>query len=310
MLLNTKKTGPPRELGFGKYVTTNGRMMNADGSFNVRRQPVSRWDDTYYDLISMSPWQFLGWVVACYLTINIAFALLYVLLGIENLNGVTPGSFWDNFANAYFFSSQTLTTVGYGHISPRGLQTNIISAFESFSGLLFFALISGLLYGRFSRPVAKIVFSEKMLIAPFNGGKALMFRMGNVLKGELLETEAQVLFAINETQENGTQVRRFWNLELQLPKVTFFSLSWTVVHPLDDKSPISNLALKDFHEGKAEILVLIKAMEDSNQQIVHARRSYVADDIVENAKFKPIMDTTKEGFPLVITPKMGDYEVL
>ncbi len=299
-----------RELGFGRTVMTDGRMMNPDGSFNVERDTIGFWDNTYHQLIIM-PWAYFFLLVfCCFIVLNSIFATLYCIIGIEHLAGVQPGSHFQNFANAYFFSSQTLTTVGYGHISPQGLITSILASIESFAGLLAFALVSGLLYGRFSRPRAKIVFSEHMLVAPYNKGQGLMFRMGHASKSELIETEVQMLIAINQRDEAGNVLRNYYPLGLEINKISFFSLSWTLVHALDEKSPIYGFTEQDLLEANAEVMVLVKGTEDTNQQLVHARRSYTTNEIVWNARFGPIISRNKKGQPQVLTGHIGIYEAV
>ncbi|MFN0034380.1 MAG: ion channel [Saprospiraceae bacterium] len=310
-LLRKVKAKPlDRELGFGRNVTTEGRLMNPDGSFNVQRDANSRWDNTYYHLVTMRWRAFLLLIFSFFLLLNIFFSTLYVLIGVENFNGVTPGDGWHNFMQAFFFSSQTLTTVGYGHISPSGLVISILASFESFLGLLAFALMTGLLYGRFSRPAAKIVFSENLLVAPYRDGKGLMFRMGNASKSELIETEVQVLMAFNQREEDGSLGRKFYTLPLEINKVSFFSLSWTIVHALDEQSPIFNFSAQDLIEANAEIMVLVKGTDETAQQIVHARRSYIADEIVWNARFSSVIEHSPNGVPKVLTRRIGAHEVL
>jgi inward rectifier potassium channel len=296
------------ELGFGKTPTAGGRFLNPDGSFNVVRENAGFWDNTYFHLMTMPWWQFTGMIVVGFGLLNTLFALLYCLVGIENLNGIEPGGFVQNFTNAYFFSSQTLTTVGYGHISPGSFGANLVASFESFAGLLAFALISGLLYGRFSRPEAKIVFSENMLVSPYKNGKALMLRMSNAQRSEMIETESVIFVSLNQRSEAGQLERRFYPLPLEISKISFFSLSWTLVHPLDENSPLHGFSLEELKEAQTEIMVLVKGIEEANQQMVHARRSYTADEIVSGAKFLPVISRNGRGKAYVITSKIGDYE--
>lgn len=302
---------PEQELGFGKTITgSTQRLMNPDGRFNVERQSTGLMDNTYFDLVTMTWTRFVLLALLAFTVMNCLFAFVYICVGVEHLNGITSGSFWQNFGAAYFFSSQTLTTVGYGHISPQGLLANIVASFESFLGLVSFALISGLLYGRFSRQRAKIVFSENMLIAPYRNGNALMFRMGNARRSEIIEVEVQMMLSINQLTPNQTLERKFFALELEIKRVSFFSLSWTIVHPLDERSPINGFSLEDLGAGNAEVLVLVKGMDEANHNNVHARRSYIPEEIVENARFLPVISRNKKGLPHVLNRQIGSYELL
>jgi inward rectifier potassium channel len=311
VLLRKVKSKPlERELGFGRNVATEGRLMNPDGSFNVVRQHLNPWDNIYYYLITM-PWSaFFLLTLGFFVLLNALFASVYYAIGVEYFNGITPGDGWHHFMQAFFFSSQTLTTVGYGHISPVGLTTSLLASFESFLGLLTFALVSGLLYGRFSRPRAHVIFSEKMLVAPYREGQGLMFRMGNARRSELIETEVQMLAAMNQRNDDGTVGRNFYPLELEISKVNFFSLSWTLVHALNEKSPLTQFSAQDLLDANTEIMVLVKGTDETNQQSVHTRHSYTADEIVWNARFRPVIARNKKGQPHMMTPQIGDYEVL
>lgn len=299
---------PESELGFGRTITATDRLMNPDGSFNVERERITFWDNTYFDLVTMQWWKFVLFVLAAFVLMNSFFSLLYCMIGIENLSGVTPGSFFQNFAQAYFFSSQTLTTVGYGHISPQGMAANTLASFQSFLGLLSFALISGLLYGRFSRQRAKIIFSNNLLVAPYRGGNGLMFRMGNARRSEILDAEVQVVLAINQIVKENLVERKFYNLNLEINKVAFFSLSWTIVHGLDEKSPIYGFSREDLLEAGAEFMVMVKGMDEANHQTVNARRSYTAEEIVWNARFRPIISRNRKGRPYILTSRIGEYD--
>jgi inward rectifier potassium channel len=299
-----------RELGFGKAGNTTGRMMNPDGSFNVKRERIGTWDNTYHTLVTM-PWgQFFALVFVFFTVLNSFFAIVYTMFGMDNLMGTENGSMMHNFKEAFFFSSQTLTTVGYGHIAPKGLLTNVTASLESFLGLLTFALISGLMYGRFSRPRAKINFSDRMLVAPYRTGRGVMFRMINARSSELIETEVQVILAVNQNDEAGNTTRRFYPVPLEISKVSFFSLSWTIVHEINETSPVWGFTEQDMLDSNAEFLVLVKGTDETNQQTVHTKRSYTADEIVWNARFKPVIEQHPSGKVRVKTGQVGDHELL
>lgn len=300
-----------QELGFGKNITAEGRLMNPDGTFNVERDPPGPFANTYFWLVSMSWLRFMALTFVSFGLINSLFALVYLTVGIENFNGARPeNEFFSNFSQMFFFSSQTLTTVGYGHVSPSNFTASLIASFESFLGLLTFALISGLLYSRFSLQRAKLVFSEKILVSPYKDGKGIMFRIANGRKSELIDTEVRAMFALNQMDESGNAYRKFYSLKLEIDKIMFFSLSWTLVHAITEDSPMYGLTQEDFLQMNGEIMVLVKATEEANHQTVHARRSYTAEELVWDAKFLPVMGKTANGIPRVLTNKIGDYAPL
>lgn len=279
--------------------------MNPDGSFNIRRKSMNPFDDVHFELIKMSWPEFFMWIGGSYIFLNMVFAALYCLVGIQHLAGIEPGGLGHNFSEAFFFSTQTLTTVGYGRISPQGIPANCIASAESLAGLLSFALISGLLYGRFSRPIAKIIFSETMVIAPYKEGQAVMFRIVNSRKSELLEVEVQLMLAINEVRENGAITRRFIELPLEIAKITFFNLTWTLVHALREESPLFGLTKQDYTDLNAEFFVSIKGVDESVEQLVHARRSYTGSEVNWNEKFASIVETLPNGIMEVDTQLVG-----
>ena len=300
------------DLGFGVKASVNDQpIMNRDGSTNIKRKglPIFRYADTYNSLITMSWSKFLFLILIAYLVINTLFAYLYMLIGINHLNGVVLGAWINNFFDAFFFSAQTISTVGYGHISPSGFLTSLLAAIESMLGLLSFALATGLLYGRFSRPSAKIKYSENMVIAPFDTGEALMFRLANYRSNQLIEIEAQVLFSMN-VNENGNVIRRYWPLNLERSKISILTLSWTVVHPINDESPLWGLNAGDLDENKAEIVIFLKAFDDTFSQTVHSRTSYNHDRVVWKAKFKSAIETDENGILTLDMGKISHYEKL
>lgn len=312
MALFKRKSQIDDDLGFGTQpVLGDQRMMNTDGSSNIRRigLPFIRTSDTYNWLISMTWKKFLFILLIAYLLVNILFASLYVLIGIEHLKGaggITPR---DHFFDAFFFSAQTISTVGYGHISPDGFLTSCLAAFESMLGLLAFALATGLLYGRFSRPTAKVVYSENMVIAPYKEIKGLMFRLANLRNNQLIEIEVQVVLSYNE-QVGDQKKRRFYPLELERAKIGLLTMSWTVVHPIDENSPLYNKTAEELAEAEVEILVLLKAFDDTFSQTVHTRTSYKDENIIHNARFVTIFSRDSHGQLMLDLSKIGSMELL
>lgn len=298
-----------KDLGFSTKSTDRQRAINKDGSFNVTRRTsiLPTFNDAFTNVIAMPWWKFNLLVVSYYLIANILFAGIYFLLGVNFIRGV-EGSEFEKFMDVFFFSAQTLTTVGYGYMSPKGILAGSVAAIESMVGLLGFALATGVLYGRFSRPSAKVVYSENLLVAPYKEGKALMFKMANARKNELIEVEVEVAMAINIT-ENGQSTRRFYNLELERKKINFFPLTWTIVHPLDENSPIKDLQKEDLDAGDAEILIYLRAFDDTYAQTVHSRYSYLQEDIIWNARFINIIQQTEKG-SLVELDRINEHVLL
>ena len=282
------------------------RMINQDGSFNVRRRGGT-WRDfhPYLRLINMGWLPFLVTLFLGYLTVNTIFAAAYYALGTNQLQGImapTPGG---RFLDAFFFSSHTLTTVGYGNISPRGIGANFLAAFESLVGVLGFAVATGLLFGRVSRPSARIGFSDNLLIAPYQEGMALEFRAVNRRPNSLMELEATVML-MTVRSENGDPKRRYDVLRLERSRVTFFPLTWTVVHPIETDSPLYGLGAADLRRLQAEVLILIKGYDDTFNQTVLARHSYRHDEILWGRRFAPAFYVDGQGELVLEVWKVGE----
>lgn len=299
--------------GFGTTYNKNAsRMINANGSFNVKRMGAS-WQSVnlYQYLLSISWLRFWAVILSFYLLFNLLFAFLYILVG-ANINGIEPdANLWHRFAHAFFFSTQTFTTVGYGYLNPSGVVTNLIAALEAMSGLLAFAIATGLVYGRFSRPSARIIFSRNALISPHKNGQSLQFRMANERSNKLIEVEVQLLMAYIEKQNEGVIKRRFLNLPLDINKVYFFPLNWSLVHTIEADSPLYNLSEQDYRERDIELLILIKAFDDTFSQTIYIHHSYKWNEIVHNAKFSPMFYTDEqEGITVLELDKINNYAAL
>lgn len=276
------------ELGFGnKNYNTNVRFLNRDGSVNVKRNSGSLLDrnDLYHWLITTSWTKFFLLVFVSYILTNTLFATIYFWIGAGNFGGLNATCSSEIFLQLFFFSAQTLTTVGYGHIYPLGSLTGSVAAIESMIGLLGFAMATGLLYGRFSRPKVDIEYSEKAVIAPYQEITGFMFRIANRKQNELIEIECQVVLAIN-SKNSGR--REFHSLTLERTKINFLPLTWTIVHPIDINSPMYGLTSEDVKEGDAEFIILVKSINDTYSQTVYSRMSYKPNELEWNAKFTPV----------------------
>ena len=295
--------------GFGeKFYKKTKRIINKDGSFNVIRLDggfSSR--DLYQYLINLSWPKFLLLITGAFIIVNVFFAGLYEVVELSAASAARTGNYFNLFFNDFFFSVQTFTTVGYGGILPKGMTANFISAFEALLGLMSFALATGLLYGRFSKPNAKIIYSSNILIAPYKDGISLQFRIANQRHNILLEIEARILAVFLE-KKGGQFVRKYYDLKLEMPFIYFFPLSWTVVHKIDSDSPLYGKTPEDLKELETEFLVLIKAFDDTFSQNVHSRNSYRYDEIIWAAKYKKAFYTDDSGEVILELDAINDYE--
>lgn len=285
------------------------RTINRDGSFNVRRTGV-RWSafHPWLYVVNMSWKGFSGVVLAVYMTVNITFALWFYAMGAKAVAGAEAPTKAGRFLNCFFFSSHTLSTVGYGTLAPRTVAANIASTCEALVGLLSFALITGLLVARASRPSARIEYSAHALIAPYQSGRALMFRIANQRSNNLMELTARVmLMQVTGSPASGKAERKFTNLTLERDALLMFPLTWTVVHPIDEASPLFGKTAEELESVQAEVLVLVKGFDETFSQTVHSRFSYRADEIVWDAKFLPAFRVEPDGDLLLELDKVGDF---
>ncbi|MBR9918127.1 K+ channel, inward rectifier [bacterium] len=294
--------------GLGRaYRHNTQRVINKDGTFNIRRTGIRK--QPYQSMLRMSATRFFTMMVLWYLAVNIAFSLVYLLIGVEHLEISSSQININPFLKALFFSMQTFTTVGFGSIFPTDPLSNFVSGMEAMAGWIFFALATGLVYGRFSRPSARILFSNNALISPYQDGKALMFRIVNRRPNILMEMDAKVMLTM-DVDLGKEVVRRYYNLKLETSSIHFFPLSWTLVHPLDESSPFHGLSKEELAKRNAEVLILIKGFDDTFSQHVHVRFSYVVDEIVWNARFIRNFYADEEGLINLDIDRVHEYEKL
>ncbi len=285
------------DLGFGSVVVRESRrrLLNRDGSFNVRREGSRFWESlsAYHYLLTISWLRFFAIVVSAFLATNAVFAVIYVLAGDGALSGAHATTTGDRFVESFFFSVHTLATIGYGSLAPKTLTANLIVTLETLIGLVGVAVIAGISFGRFSRPVARIRFSRNALIAPYRGGRAFMFRIVNQRSSQLVDLHARVLLS-RRRRDAVTGDREFLNLELERESVAFFPLSWTIVHPIDEQSPLREWTAEDMMECDVEFLVLLNGFEETFSQTVHTRSSYKATEIIWGGRFRSMFNPTDE----------------
>lgn len=287
-----------KDLGFGARVAKESRirLLNRDGTFNVTRRGLSffRSLSVYHALLNM-PWSaFYALLIGLYVGVNGVFALLYLACGPDALAGGSAVGRSARLAESFFFSVQTLATIGYGHVHPQGLTANLLVAAEAFVGLLGVSLATGLTFARFSRPSARIVFSDQAIVAPFRGGTAFEFRIANERTNHLLDVRARVLYSRMQAA-GGTLVRKFDMLTLERDRVVFLPLHWTIVHAIDDASPLRGVTAEDLRASDAEFLILLTATDETFSQTVHARSSYKPHEVVFGARFGDIFEETTAG---------------
>ncbi len=304
----------PREdkgdFGLGRDLSNarGQRLLNADGTFNVRREGLS-WSQggsLYHDALTASWGRFLAWTVLAYIGINLLFAVVFVLLGRNGLTGDAVDQFGGLFWRAFFFSVQTFATIGYGTIVANGIAGNLVVTVEALIGLMAQAVITGLLFARFARPTMALQFSSMAVIAPFGGGSALMFRIANRRRNELIELEAQVTLSMRD-KDGGAGERRYFPLPLDRRTVSFLPTTWTLVHPITPDSPLWGVTASEAHDREVEILVLMHGTDETFATRVSSRRSYRSHELVWGAKFRNILNASRADGHLSVNVTQLDW---
>jgi len=298
--------------GFGTNANSyGGRFVNKNGTANIEKRGMNLLQriSWYHTMIEMPNWKFMLILFSFYIIINFIFAIIYYAIGIEHLDGINAsGSFLTQFGQAYFFSAQTFTTVGYGHISPTGFLTSALSAAEALIGLLSFAIATGLFFGRFSKPIAFLKFSHNALISPYKGNKGLMIRLVPFKNTNFTDATAKITLGMN-VEEEGQQTIKFYNLELELSRINALTLSWTLVHPITEDSPLYNFTEEDFKKIHGEILVFITTFDDMFSNTVVARTSYTFSEIIYGAKFQAMYNRSKDNTKTILhLDKLNQYD--
>lgn len=286
------------DLGFGPVVARESRqrLVNRDGTFNVRREGlgVLQAISAYHYLLKVSWPKFIGFVTLGFVLANSVFACIYAGLGPNALHGIGDPEFAGRLGKEFFFSVHTMATIGYGNVSPNSVGANLVVTIEALVGLLGFGLVTGVMFARFSRPVANIMFSRNAIIAPYQNSTALMIRIANQRSSQIVDLDAKIIMSRrHDGSRNGE--RQFAQLKLEREHVVFFPLSWTIVHPIDKDSPLYGVTADAMRACETEFLLLVTGFEETFSQSVHARTSYRGDEVVFGARFRSIFDPSGDG---------------
>lgn len=279
------------DTGFGSNTNTvGGRFINKDGTFNMRKEGLPFWESfsIYHSMLNLPRWKFGLIILIFYFSINLLFTLLYLLIGFSEFSGTIAHTAWQKFEEIYFFSTETFTTVGYGRVNPVGGIANFVASIEALMGFLSFAIATGLIYGRFSKPKAYLAFSEMALVSPYQDKTAIMFRFASYKDNHVL-TNVEVVVTIGfQVQENGNASYKFYTLSLERARADNLPLNFTVVHPIDEDSPMWGFTWEDMRVADVELYVLVKGFDDVYSNVVLQRTSYTYEEIKFNAKFVPM----------------------
>lgn len=291
---------------------TSGRILNKDGSSNVIKSGISlfRRLSLYHTLLNLPLPIFILIAFAGFFLTNLFFAIIYYVLGIEAIGGAATVSPLHQFFDCFYFSAQTITTVGYGVLHPVTQFANFLATTEAVIGWMAFAVLTGLIYGRFSRPTAYLLFSKNALISPFQNGQALMFRLAPYKNNTL--TEAEVLMNVAfRIHANGKIVNKFLPLKAEINKISSLSLNWTLVHEINEHSPFWGMCKEDFEINQTEILVFVKAYDEHFSNYVQQRTSYTFDEIIHGAKFVQMYrQSDNQKTTLLELNKIDDYTLV
>ena len=299
------------DTGFGNSATSfGGRFINKDGSFNLRKEGLPLWErlSLFHTALNMPRWKFITIIVAFFLLINLFYTLVYLIIGSEQFTGMIGQTEWQKFEELYFFSTETYTTVGYGRVNPIGTAANFVASMEALSGFLSLAIATGLIYGRFSKPKAYLLFTKHGLITPYRDETGFMFRFTPYKdKHSLTNVEVRVNLSLLQP-ENDKMIYKFYDLPLERSRVDSLPMNFTVVHPIDDNSPLSGFTYEDMKAADVEIYVLVRAFDDVYSATVLQRTSYTYDEIIFNAKFVPMYRESEDRNTTILElHKLNEY---
>lgn len=301
------------DTGFGTNAGNyGGRFINRDGSFNMRKEGMPFWQrfSIYHTMLNMPRWKFISTIVLFFFVINLVYTSVYLLIGSNQLQGMVSVSPWARFKEVYFFSTETFTTVGYGRVNPVGDGANLVAAIEAMSGFLSFAIATGLIYGRFSKPKSHLAFSDHAVVSPYQDKTALIFRFASYKDSHILsDVEIKVTIGL-QLQDNpeSKPAYKYFQLTLERNRIDNLSMNFTVVHPIDEHSPLSGFNFEDMKTADVELYVSIRAFDDVYSNNVLQRTSYTFEEIKFNKKFIPMYRESDDGKTTILElHKLNEY---
>lgn len=298
-----------KDPGLGEdAITTAKRIVNKDGSFNIKHLHGKAGISALYAyLVDISWTRFFCLVFLAYFILNLFFATIYVIIGVQYIS-VEPQTFLVDFINAFFFSSQTITTLGYGAMAPTSLIAGVVSSFQALVGLLSFSFVTGLLYGRFSKPKALIQFSENIIWRDFKEGKALMFRLMNSKTDVMINPRVAVTLAITELDNYEGYQRNFYQLELERDHITYLPTTWTLVHEITEDSPLYKFTEEQLKTLNGEFLIMVSYYDEAFNEEVYRLHSYTFEELLVNVVFKKAFYYDEDGYTVLDHRKISHTE--
>lgn len=280
------------------------RLVVAGGTMNVERVGLKRnFGDVYHYLLRSSWPRLLSLIITLYIAVNLLFAWLYLAIP-DSIENARPGSLVD----AFFFSVQTMATIGYGRMVPHTVVANVMVTVEALIGLLGLAMITGLLFAKFSRPTARVLFSRVATITVRDGAPSLTLRMANERGNQIVEAQLRLVLARNEVTKEGENVRRFYDLPLVRERNVIFALTWTAVSPITEKSALWGATAESLRADKSEIICSLMGIDDTFSQTVHVRHSYLPDEVIWHARFVDILSVSPAGRRVVNYQRFHDVQ--
>lgn len=297
--MDIRRRQPKKPQPFSQVITSRKARRVAV----IKGQDSSRWTDLYHAVLTAPWWLFFLGTAIFFLALNAVFALFYIA-DPHGLLHARPGSFWD----AFLFSVETITSVDKSDVVPNGIYANIVVVTEAFIGILNLAMITGVMFARFSRPFSRVLFSKVAVIAPFDGTPTLMFRAANQRGNQILDAGVSVSVARQSRTAEGIVMRRFEELSLLRARSPLFALSWTIMHRIDETSPLYGLSLEDMIERQVELIVLLSGTDDTLADVIYARHAYGPQDIVWDHRFVDVLSLSHQGRRVVDLTRFHDTE--